>query len=144
MKTVKRTQMKGFEGGTLAEFVNDFNRKMEWVAKFASIEEERDIDLANLRGYVIYTEVVQIPENYRDRLDLANLRVSCGQCKHFNPTRYSWGECPYCKGDLRKADECCERFFNHWEEGDCWLTNGEEEYEYAIKQIDLDAVRKGA
>lgn len=144
MKTIKRTQMNSFEGATLKEFTDNFNKSMEWVSRFSGEYKEPVVDIANLRGYVIYTEVARIPENYRDMLDLACLRVSCGQCKHFNSTKYNWGECPYCRGELRKDDECCDTFFKHWEDDDCWLTEGEEEYKDAIERIDLTAVRKGA
>ena len=144
MKNIKRTQMKGLEGKTLSEFVDDFNRKMEWVGRFADKEEERGIDLANLRGYVIYSESARIPENYRDRLELEHIRLTCGECKHFQHIKYSWGECPYCKGDLRSNDECCDRFYDEWEKnGECWITGGDlERYEQIVKTTDLDKVRR--
>lgn len=144
MKTIRRTQMKSFEGKTLDEFTDNFNRGMEWVARFSGEYDKPVVDIATLRAYVIFTEIARIPENYRDRLDLANMRVSCGQCKHFESTKYNWGVCPYCVGELRKNDECCDSFFKSWEDGECWLTEGEETYGEAIDKIDLMAVRKGA
>ena len=144
MRNIRRTQMKGFEGSTLSEFVEDFNSKMEWVSRFAEKEEERGIDLANLRGYVIYTEAARIPENYKDRLDLENVRLTCGQCKHFNRIKYSWGECPHCKGDIRVNDEACDRLFEEWERnGDCWINEGDlERYEQIVKTTDIGKVRQ--
>lgn len=143
MKNVKRSQMEIFEGSTLKELKESFNRQMEWVSRFADKEEERAIDLANLRGYVIYTESVRLPENYKDRLELENIKVTCGQCKHFNHIKYSWGECPYCKGDLRSNDEACARLFDEWERnGDCWITEGDiERMESIVKTTSLESVR---
>ena len=144
MKNIKRTQMKGFEGTALDEFVEDFNRKMEWVSRFADKQEERQIDLANLRGFVIYTESARLPENYKDRLELENIRLTCGECKHFKHIKYHWGECPYCKGDLRSNDEACDRLFDEWERnGNCWINEGDvERYESIVKTTSLDSVRK--
>lgn len=125
MKVVKRTHMESFEGRTLKEFTDDFNRKMEMVAQASGYYSKLETDLSTLRGYVIYEDTARIPEGLRDRLELEGLRVTCGQCKFFNPTRYNWGGCKFCQGELRKADEACERFFREWERGDCWLREGE-------------------
>lgn len=127
MKTIRRTQMLSFEGDTLLDFETKFNAAMERVGKMSGTHKEPVVDISTLRGYVIYEEVVKIPEGFKDKLDLANLRVTCGQCKHFQNTEYSWGKCEYCRGDLRMADEACEKFFKRWEQGDCWLIDGEEE-----------------
>ena len=135
MKVVKRTHMESFEGRTLKEFSDDFNRKMEMVAQSSGSYSKLETDLSTLRGYVIYEQTAKIPENLRDRLDLEGLRVFCGQCKYFNASRYNWGECKHTQGELRKNDEACERFFYEWEHGQCWLKDGEE-------RIYVDAINK--
>lgn len=144
MKNIKRTQMKSFEGDTLAEFTDNFNKGMEWVGRFSSEYKEPVIDIATLRGYVIYTETARLPENYRDRLELENITLTCGECKHFNHIKYHWGSCPYCKGDLRSNDEACDRLFDEWERnGDCWINEGDiDRYEQIVKTTNLDSVRR--
>lgn len=144
MKTITRWTMKPFKGKDIDEFADDFNRQMGWVTRFADKFNEPVLNLDKHEGYVICTEVVRIPENCRDRLDLAGLRVSCGQCRYFTPTHHKCGECKHCRGELRQADECCEKFFMHWDQGECWLADGNEEYIEAVREIDLTAVRKGA
>ena len=134
MKTIRRTQMLSFEGENLPEFEKRFNAAMEKVGKIGSYKEPV-VDISTLRGYVIYEEVIKVPEGIKDKLDLANMRVCCGQCKHFTSTEYSWGKCPFCRGDLRANDEPCDKFFRAWESGSCWLIKGEEEqYEEAINK----------
>ena len=144
MKDIKRTQMKSFEGTTLDEFTDNFNRGMEWVARWSAQYKDPVIDITTLRGYVIYEERVRLPENYRDRLDLENIRLTCGNCKNFEHIKFSWGACPYCKGDLRANDEVCDRFYDEWEKNnDCWLTGGDvERYEQIVKVTNLESVRK--
>lgn len=144
MRNVKRSQMEIFEGSTLKELKENFNKSMEWVSRFADKEEERKIDLTNLRGYVIYTESVRLPENYRDRLELEHIRLTCGNCKYFEHIKYNWGACPFCKGDLRSNDECCDRFYDEWEHnGECWAVEGDtERLERIVKTTDLEKVRK--
>ena len=127
MKTLKRTQMQSFEGETLKELETNFNRTMEWVARISSNYGEPVIDIHELRGYVIFTEVARIPENIRDQLELAGERVTCGQCVKFQAERYSNGTCEFCRGLLRKNDEACDRLFEAWAAGDCWLAGREEE-----------------
>lgn len=127
MKTIRRTQMEAFEGMTLQGFKEDFNRKMDALAMAGKKTDKPQIDIVNLRGSVLYEEEWKEPESLRDHFDLANLRVTCGQCEKFRPTKYSWGECEYCRGDLRKADEPCERFWKEWERGNCFLSEEERE-----------------
>ena len=127
MKTLKRTQMQTFEGETLKELEANFNRTMEWISKTAGSYQEPVVDVANLRGYVIYTETARIPENIRDQLELAGERVTCGQCRKFQRERYSDGTCEFCRGLLRKNDEACAKLFEAWAAGDCWLAGREEE-----------------
>lgn len=127
MRTLKRTQMQSFEGETLGELEQNFNRTMEWVSNSASGYKEPVVDIATLRGYVIYEEVVRVPENIRDQLDLAGERVTCGNCTKFTAERYNNGTCPYCRGVLRANDEACNKLFEAWAAGDCWLAGREEE-----------------
>lgn len=127
MKTLKRTQMQSFEGQSMKELEAEFNRTMEWVSRSADKYSEPVVDINTLRGYVIFTEVVRIPENIRDQLELAGERVTCGQCSKFEPERYGNGSCPFCRGTLRKNDEACDRLFEAWAAGDCWLAGREEE-----------------
>lgn len=143
MKTIKRTQMKCFEGSTMTEFTDNFNYSMEWVGRFSNNYKDPVVDLANLRGYVIYEEVARIPEGYRDCLDIHNLRVNCGQCTHFCSSGKGWGTCKNCKSDIRKNDEACDMFFKAWESGECWLIGEEEKYEKAIHELRLEGVRNG-
>ena len=145
MKTLKKTQMKSFEGSTIKELEENFNATMQWVAKWDK-HAEPVIDIQALRGYVIYEEVVKIPEDMRDRCDLAGLRVCCGECKHFEAiNKYGVGECKFCKGQLRKGDECCERFFKQWELGNSYFIEGkEEEYSEIINESRLTSIRCGA
>lgn len=144
MKNIKRTQMKSFEGQTLAEFTDNFNKGMEWVARWSAEYKDPVVDIATLRAYVIYEERVRLPENYKDRLELENVRLTCGECKHFQHIKYHWGCCPYCKGDLRSNDEACDRLFIEWEQnGDCWIKEGDvERYEQIVKTTSLDSVRR--
>ena len=144
MKNIKRTQMKSFEGATLAEFTDNFNRGMEWVARWSAEYKDPVVDIAALRGYVIYEERVRLPENYKDRLELEGVRLTCGECKHFEHIKYAWGCCPYCKGDLRKSDDVCDRFYEAWEkDGDLWITEGDtERLEQIVKTTDLESVRR--
>lgn len=144
MKNIKRTQMRSFEGDTLTEFTDNFNKGMEWVSRFSAEYKEPVIDIATLRGYVIYTETARLPENYRDRLELENITLTCGECKHFQHIKYHWGSCPYCKGDLRSNDEACDRLFDEWERnGDCWINEGDiDRYEQIVKTTNLESVRK--
>lgn len=136
LKTLHHLQMRGFEGKDIKEFAENFNRSMEWVLDFSQKFDEPVVDLQNLRGYVIFRNTEKVAENYRDQLDLYNLRVTCGQCDKFRRTKYSWGECDYCNGELRMADECCDRFFTEWQNGECWLKKGEEKkYEEAINEF---------
>ena len=127
MKTIRRTQMESFEGSTLSELKSRFNSVLDWVCRTSTSHEHPVIDLQTLSGYILYETVDRIPEGYRDQLDLHNKTVKCGQCEKFEPTRYNSGICAYCKGELRKADEVCDRFFDEWENGNCWLREGEEE-----------------
>ena len=145
MRNIKRTQMESFEGKTLAEFEEKFNESMQWVARFSASYDKPVVDLATLRGYVIYEETARIPEGYRDQLELEGLRVKCEQCKHFQPGRLGWGSCKYCQGDLRKADEACDRFFKEWENGECWLIEGEKGvYGKVVNECRLESIRHGA
>ena len=143
MKNIKRTQMKSFEGDTLAEFTDNFNKGMEWVGRFSASYQDPVVDIATLRAYVIYEERVRLPENYRDRLELENITLTCGECKHFQHIKYHWGSCPFCKGDLRSNDEACDRLFDEWERnGDCWISEGDvDRYEQIVKTTNLDKVR---
>lgn len=144
MKTLKRTQMKSFEGATLKELEENFNQVMEWVASYQK-HSEPVVDLPNLRGFVTFEETVRIPEGMRDKLDLAGMRALCGDCKNFEPTKYGAGACKFCRGDLRKGDECCERFFKKWDAGECWLAEGkEEEYLEAVNELRLTSIRCSA
>lgn len=127
MKTLKRTQMQIFEGETMKDLEQNFNRTMEWVSKTAEKYEQPVVDIAALRGYVIYTEYVRVPESIRDQLDLAGERVTCGQCSKFQPEKYGNGSCELCRGTLRRNDECCDKLFEAWAAGDCWLAGREEE-----------------
>lgn len=127
MKTLKRTQMQSFEGQTMKDLEREFNQKMEWVSRAASNYQDPVVDIQTLRGYVIFTETVRIPENLRDELELAGERISCGQCVKFQPERYSNGTCQFCRGLLRKNDEACDKLFEAWAAGDCWLAGREEE-----------------
>lgn len=127
MKTFKRTQMQSFEGRTMKELEESFNRTMGWVAKTADNYQEPVVDIANLRGYVIFTEVARIPESIRDQLDLAGERVTCGDCLRFRPEKYGNGSCEFCRGTLRRNDEACEKLFEAWAAGECWLSGKEEE-----------------
>lgn len=141
MKTLKRSQMKGFEGSSLQELIDDYNRKMEWIGIQGAKHSDPVIDIQTLRGFVIYEEVVKIPECKRDQLDLAGLRACCGDCKQFVPTRYGAGNCCYCRGELRKGDECCMKFFDAWDHGDCWLSEGkEDEYREVINEPGLASI----
>lgn len=125
MKTVRRTQMEVFEGVDLDELKRDFNSKMDRLARYGAKTQAPQIDLPNLRGCVLYEEEWKEPQTLRDFFDFYGERVTCGQCSEFCPTRYSWGECQYCRGDLRKADDPCERFWKMWENGDCLLDEKE-------------------
>lgn len=127
MRVLKRTQMQSFEGETLGEFEQNFNRTMAWVSNTAQGYKDPIVDIASLRGYVIYEEVVRVPENIRDQLDLAGERVTCGNCTKFVRERYNNGTCPFCRGILRTNDEACDKLFKAWSEGDCWLAGREEE-----------------
>ena len=144
MKTFKRTQMRSFEGSTIRELEENFNRTMEWVATWHK-HSEPVVDIQTLRGYVIYEEMVRIPEDMRDRCDLAGLRVCCEDCKHFEHIKYGGGTCQFCKGNLRKGDECCQKFFKAWESGNSWFVEGkEEEYSAVIDEPGLTSIRCGA
>lgn len=125
--------MEVFEGMTLEGFKEDFNRKMDMLAMSDKKVGAPDIDISALRGCVLYEETWRQPESLRDHFDLANMRVTCGQCKEFRSTKYSWGECNYCRGDLRKADEPCERFWKEWERGNCFLEEKERETYYEVE-----------
>lgn len=127
MKTLKRTQMQSFQGDTLKDLEREFNRTMEWVSKAADNYKEPVVDIATLRGYVIFEELVRVPENIRDQLDLAGERVTCGQCRKFERERYNNGTCEFCRGLLRTSDEACDKLFKAWQEGDCWLAGREGE-----------------
>ena len=142
MKTIRRTQMQAFEASNLSEFADRFNSVLDWVGRTAVSYKEPVVDMNALRGYVMYETVERLAEGYRDALELNNQSVTCGQCKHFTPIRYSYGACPYCKGDLRKADEACEKMFKAWENGDCWLNEGEEEqYGKALDELRCTSIR---
>lgn len=144
MKTLKKTQMRTFEGSTIKELEDNFNSTMEWVAGFAKYSEPV-VDITTLRGYVIFEEVVKIPEGMRDRCDLAGVRVCCESCVNFEPIKYGAGECKFCKGNIRKGDECCERFFKMWESGKGWFVEGkEEEYSEVIDEFGLKSLRCSA
>lgn len=137
--------MKSFEGKTLAEFNQAFDDTMGWVARFSSSYDDPIIDLALLRGCVIYTETARIPEGYRDKLELEGMKIRCEQCSKFESGIKGWGSCPYCQGDLRRNDEACDRFFKEWEYGDCWLKEGEEGvYGKIVNELRLESVRRGA
>lgn len=127
MKTLKRTQMQAFEGRTMKELEENFNRTMGWVSRAADNYQEPVVDIANLRGYVIFTEIARIPETIRDQLELAGETVTCGQCTKFQPGQYSNGACEFCRGTLRRNDEACDKLFKAWAGGDCWLAGKEEE-----------------
>ena len=145
MKTLKRTQMQSFEGETLKDLEREFNRTMEWVSKAADNYKEPVVDIATLRGYVIFEEVVRVPENIRDQLDLAGERVFCGQCTKFEHERYNNGTCPYCKGLLRTGDEACNNLFKAWAAGDCWIAGREgERLNELIKESGHPVIRCGA
>ena len=143
MKTIKRTHMETIEAETLKEFSERFNSAMDWVSRKTD-KKEYVIDLAHREGYIVYEETIRIPEGYRDQLELHNMKVCCGQCEHFKTTKYSWGECPHCRGDLRKSDECCSKFFKAWEDGDCWLKEGEEEYVKIIDELGCASLRSAS
>lgn len=125
MRTLKRTQMQSFEGTTLKELEQNFNRTMEWISKAADNYQEPVVDIQTLRGYVIFTETARIPENIRDQLELAGETVTCGQCKKFERERYNNGTCPFCRGLLRTSDEACDKLIEAWAAGDCWLAGRE-------------------
>ena len=142
MKTVHRKQMETFEGATLKELEIDFNRKMEWVSRYSEKYAEPVIDIQNLRGYVIYEETQKIAEGYRDQLELHGVRVTCGECKEFCPSKYSNGVCQYCRGNLRKNDEACDKFFKAWENGDCWMIGEEEKYGEILDELRCTSIRR--
>lgn len=127
MKTIRRTQMEAFSGATLSSFKEDFNRKMDALARKGIVVKEPVINFEAHEGYALYEETWREPESLRDHFDLSPLRVTCGQCKHFEPTKYSWGQCKFCKGELRKADEPCDTFWKEWERGNCFLSEEERE-----------------
>ena len=152
MKTMRRTQMLGFEGASLSDFVDDFNSKMEWVARTAGHYEKPIVELDKLRGYVIYEEMVEIPEGYKDQLRLHHECITCGQCKNFRMMPNGYGDCPHVrfgKGvkGLVKFDPACDKLYSAWEDGDCWLNPGEEEKyakildEYRCANLRHEAVR---
>ena len=143
MKTIKRTQMRGFEGKTLQELVDDFNRGMEWVSRTSASMSEPVVDIEHLRAFVIYEQVDSVPESIRDVLDLAGLSATCGICKQFRSIGGKFGRCQFCKGgDLRQADEACERFFRAWEHGECWIVPGEEgDYVQAVDEYKRESLR---
>lgn len=145
MKTFKRTQMQSFEGETLKDLEQNFNRIMEWVGKTGASYQEPVVDIATLRGYVIYTEVARVPENIRDQLELAGEKVTCGQCAKFQPEKYGTGTCQFCRGGLRENDEACMNLFKAWAAGDCWLAGREEErLNDRIQQSGCPIIRCGA
>lgn len=134
MKTVKRIHMEGFSGQTVEEFADGFNSIMNLVAKGERLIEYKT-DLATLRGFATLEETIRIPETYKDRFDLVGVRINCWQCKHFTPSKYNCGTCAHCRGELRRNDEVCDRFFHEWESGNCWLADGEEEkYVHVINE----------
>ena len=137
--------MQSFEGETLKELEQNFNRTMEWVGQTAASYQEPVVDIASLRGYVIFTETVKVPENIRDQLDLSGERVTCGQCVKFQPEKYGCGTCEFVRGNLRKGDEACMKLFKAWAEGDCWLAGREEErLNDRIQQSGRPLIRCGA
>lgn len=145
MKTLKRTQMQTFEGETLKDLEREFNRTMEWVARSSDKYEEPVVDIQALRGYVIFTEIVRVPESIRDQLELSGERVTCGQCSKFVPERYGNGTCEFCRGLLRKNDEACGKLFEAWAAGDCWLAGREgEELNERINKLGRPVIRCGA
>lgn len=127
MKTIRKTQMESFEAETLKDFTARFNTAMAWVGRVAEKYNEPVVNLEMLRGFVIYTVIERIPEGIQDILDLENERLSCAQCRHFERTYRNNGLCKKgcCRGELRAADEPCGRFFKSWENGECWLREGE-------------------
>ena len=143
MKTIRRTQMEGFDAPSITELAFKFNSVMEWVAKNSSSHKEPVVDMQALRGYVIYEIVDRVPEGYRDQLELNGMKVTCGECEKFKPTKFSYGACDYCRGDLRKADDACDRFFKEWEAGDCWLKEGEGAYGEAIHEFRCQSICYG-
>ena len=145
MKTLKRTQMQTCEGETLKDLEREFNRTMEWVARSSDKYEEPVVDIQALRGYVIFTEIVRVPESIRDQLELSGERVTCGQCSKFVPERYGNGTCEFCRGLLRKNDEACGKLFEAWAAGDCWLAGREgEELNERINKLGRPVIRCGA
>ena len=135
MKTIRRTQMESFEGSTLTELKSRFNSVLDYVCRVSTSHEHPIVDLQTLSGYILYETVDRIPEGYKDQLELHNQMVRCAECKKFEPSKYGAGYCPFVKGELRKADEACDRFFSAWEDGDCWLLEGGDRYGKIINEF---------
>lgn len=128
MKYTRKTQMAYFEAQDLPTFAFKFNDTMDWLAAKGYKHQEPVIKLDLLQGYVIYESVEKTPEGLRDLLFLQGKTICCNQC-----VQYNHGDCPFCRGKLRDTDEVCDKFYRFWEKGECWLRNGGEEYEEAVK-----------
>lgn len=123
MKTIKAIQMESFEGSSLRELQDRFNTVMRWASKYKYIDHV--IDLSHLQGYVTYEVFEQIPECIKDQLEIEGLFPKCGECKEYCKTSVHRGECRFCRGSLRSDDHVCSKVWDAWEDGDCWLIEGE-------------------
>lgn len=83
-----------------------------------------NVDLANLRAYIQYTETWTEAETLRDEYVIRGIRPVCGECQYYKAPadrRRRCGECYRATG-VDPRDEVCEEFYE-------WLRDGEVRWE---------------
>jgi len=127
MRTIRRSQMEVFEGETLEDFKESFNKVMLWLSNTGYKHTEPEIDLVHLRGIVLYETVLWMPEDLKDEYELKGVVFHCPDCEKYCPLTLKRGSCQYVKGELKDTDECCKRFWERMGTQNSWLVGREED-----------------
>lgn len=97
MRRIKKSQMRYVEGVTGHEFQDNYNKAMDELTAANISVDEKMISLEKLSAVILYTEVVEMPENMKDRYALKGIYPTCEECPYFEKlTDYS-GICPFMK-----------------------------------------------
>lgn len=68
--------------------------------------------------FITYEEVEEIPECLMDEYHLKGIYPICGECPYYTAINKHEGECPHCRGLLRRTDDVkdCTAYWNYVEE----------------------------